>query len=163
MRRRNRRTCETHFPPIEPCLPNSTLRSKFPVLNGHSHAIDSNDTDVMWRCVQVGLLFTKRPREEVTKYFESFSVADHATAGFVPKETIVLPKGSLGTWPVSMMDQFRRLGVIVEVEDAELVNRQELNMCTAGQPITPEGAKLLVRRGVPRSFLVAHSTREQLG
>lgn len=112
----------------------------------------------MWRFVQVGLLFTKRPREEVTKYFESFAVADHATAGFVPKETIVLPKGSLGTWPVSMMDQFRRLGVVVEVEDAELVNRQELNMCTAGEPITPEGAKLLVRKGVPRSSLSAQTS-----
>lgn len=43
-----------------------------------------------------------------------------------------------------MMEQFRKLGVVVEVEEGELVNRQAMNMCTAGEPISPEGAKLLV-------------------
>lgn len=95
---------------------------------------------------QVGLLFTRRPREEVSKYFDALAVADHAPPGFVHDETIVLPTGSLGTWPVSMMDQFRKLGVVVEVEDGVLVNRKAMNMCTKGEPITPEGAKLLVRR-----------------
>lgn len=93
----------------------------------------------------MGLLFTKRPREEVLKYFDTLSVADYAPPGFVHSETIVLPAGELGAWPVSMMDQFRKLGVVVEVEDGLLLNRHELNMCTAGEPITPEGAKLLVR------------------
>lgn len=93
---------------------------------------------------QVGLLFTDRPREEVESYFKKLAVADHAPPGFVHDETIVLPTGSLGTWPVSMMDQFRKLGVVVEVEDGVLVNRKEMNMCTTGVPITPEGAKLLV-------------------
>lgn len=80
----------------------------------------------------------------MSKYFDSLAVADHAQPGFVHDETIPLPTGSLGTWPVSMMDQFRKLGVVVEVEDGVLVNRKAINMCTAGQPITPEGAKLLV-------------------
>lgn len=93
----------------------------------------------------MGLLFTRRPRGEVTKYFESLAVADHAPPGFVHNETIVLPLGTLGTWPTSMMEQFRKLGVVVEVEDGVLVNRKAINMCTEGEPITPEGAKLLVR------------------
>ena len=93
---------------------------------------------------QVGLLFTSRPREEVESYFRNLAVADHAPPGFVHDETIVLPKGSLGTWPVSMLDQFRKLGVVAEVDDGALVNRKEMNLCTAGEPITPEGAKLLV-------------------
>lgn len=92
---------------------------------------------------QVGLLFTSRPRDEVVKYFSALAVADHAPPGFVHDETIVLPTGSLGTWPVSMMDQFRKLGVVVEVEDGVLVNRKAIKMCTKGEPITPEGAKLL--------------------
>lgn len=74
------------------------------------------------------------------------ALPDYAPPGFIHSETISLPTGSLGTWPVSMMDQFRKLGVIVEVEDGVLINRKQINMCTAGQPITPEGAKLLVRR-----------------
>lgn len=44
-----------------------------------------------------------------------------------------------------MMEQFRKLGVVVEVEDGVLVNCKAINMCKAGEPITPEGAKLLVR------------------
>lgn len=94
--------------------------------------------------MKVGLLFTKRPREEVSTYFRSLAVADHAPPGFVHDETIELPTGSLGTWPVSMMDQFRKLGVVVEVEEGVLVNRKAIDMCTAGKPVTPEGAKLLV-------------------
>lgn len=93
---------------------------------------------------QVGLLFTHRPKEDVVRYFDSLAVADHAPPGFVPDETIVLPTGSLGDWPVSMLEQFRRLGVVAEVEDGLLVNRNDVNMCTKGEPITPEGSKLLV-------------------
>lgn len=94
--------------------------------------------------LQVGLLFTSRPKEEVAAYFRSLAVADHAPPGFVHDETIPLPTGSLGDWPVSMMEQFRKLGVVVEVEEGVLVNRKAINMCTAGEPISPEGAKLLV-------------------
>ena len=96
---------------------------------------------------QVGLLFTSRPQEEVTTYFQNLAVADHAPPGFVHTETIPLPLGSLGNWPVSMMEQFRKLGVVVEVEEGVLVNRKAINMCTAGEPISPEGAKLLVSAG----------------
>lgn len=95
--------------------------------------------------MKVGLLFTRRPREEVTTYFSALAVADHAPPGFVHDETIPLPIGSLGSWPVSMLEQFRKLGVVAEVEDGVLMNRKAINMCTAGEPITPEGAKLLVR------------------
>ncbi|CAN0589356.1 unnamed protein product, partial [Ectocarpus sp. 12 AP-2014] len=92
---------------------------------------------------QVGLLFTRRPAEEVKTYFKALAVADHAPPGFVHDETIPLPTGSLGDWPVSMMEQFRKLGVVVEVEEGVLVNRKAINMCAAGEPISPEGAKLL--------------------
>ncbi|CAB1113765.1 unnamed protein product [Ectocarpus sp. CCAP 1310/34] len=92
---------------------------------------------------QVGLLFTRRPTEEVKTYFKALAVADHAPPGFVHDATIPLPTGSLGDWPVSMMEQFRKLGVVVEVEEGVLVNRKAINMCTAGEPISPEGAKLL--------------------
>ncbi|CAM9528965.1 unnamed protein product [Discosporangium mesarthrocarpum] len=94
---------------------------------------------------QVGLLFTNRPREDVEKYFESHTAPDFAASGHVPDETISLPVGPLGTWPVSMLEQFRKLGVVAEVEDGVLVNRKAINMCSKGVPITPEGARLLVR------------------
>lgn len=52
-----------------------------------------------------------------------------------------------------MLEQFRKLGVVVEVEDGVLVNRKAINMCTAGEPITPEGAKLLVSGGVTENSI----------
>lgn len=108
------------------------------------HRSTQNSTLLSISSAQVGLLFTSRPEGEVTTYFNALAVADHAPPGFVHDETIPLPTGSLGNWPVSMMEQFRKLGVVVEVEEGVLVNRKAINMCTAGEPISPEGAKLLV-------------------
>lgn len=80
----------------------------------------------------------------VCSYFRSFSAMDFATAGTVPTESIVLPVGPL-SFPVSMLDELRKLGLVVEVENGTVMLRNEFMVATEGTPLTPEQAKLLVK------------------
>lgn len=92
----------------------------------------------------MGLLFTSRDKKEVKKYFSKFSSAEFAKAGAVPEETVVMEAGPT-PFPVSMVDELRKLGLVVEVEDTTVVLRQSHTVATAGVPITPDQAKLLVK------------------
>jgi mRNA turnover protein 4 len=99
----------------------------------------------------VGVLFTNRTDKEVMKYFKNFSVPEFAKAGTVPEETIVLPIGELPTssFPVSMLDELRKLGMIVEVDNAKVVLRETYTAAEAGVPLTPEQARILVKLDRP--------------
>lgn len=44
-----------------------------------------------------------------------------------------------------MVDELRKLGLIVEVEDTQVVLRETFTIATAGTPLTPEQARLLVK------------------
>ncbi len=44
-----------------------------------------------------------------------------------------------------MVDELRKLGLVVEVEDTQVILRQALTIATAGVPITPDQAKILVK------------------
>lgn len=44
-----------------------------------------------------------------------------------------------------MLDELRKLGMIVEVEDGKVVLRQSIDIATSGVPLTPEQARLLVK------------------
>jgi mRNA turnover protein 4 len=92
---------------------------------------------------QCGLLLTNRSKEEVQEYFANRQTPDFANSGFVAQQTITLPEGPTD-WPVSMMDQLRKLGLMAEVQDSQLWLRKAFDMCREGQAITPEQAKLLV-------------------
>eukprot|EP00611_Tribonema_gayanum_P000818 TRINITY_DN1060_c0_g1_i2.p1 TRINITY_DN1060_c0_g1~~TRINITY_DN1060_c0_g1_i2.p1 ORF type:complete len:244 (-),score=72.82 TRINITY_DN1060_c0_g1_i2:27-758(-) len=91
---------------------------------------------------QCGLLVTNRSQEAVLSYFADLAVPEFANAGFFAQETITLPVGPT-QWPVGMMDQLRKLGLQVEVQDSQLWLRKECDMCKKGQALTPEQAKLL--------------------
>lgn len=80
----------------------------------------------------------------VCRYFSKFSSAEFAKAGAVPSENIVLEPGFVN-FPVSMVDELRKLGLVVEVEDTNVVLRQTFTVATAGVPLTPEQAKILVK------------------
>ena len=59
-------------------------------------------------------------------------------------ESFVIPTGTLPSkFNVSMMDQFRKLGMIVEVENGQLVLREDYTAATVNVPLTPEQAKIL--------------------
>lgn len=94
----------------------------------------------------MGLLFTSRDKSVVEHYFNEFSRKDFAKAGTLPDETIIIPPGPLPKkFPVSMMDELRKLGMVVEVENAQLALRTPFTAATSGQPLTPEQAKVLTK------------------
>jgi len=94
----------------------------------------------------VGLLMTNRSKQEVIDYFNNFCVPDFARAGFIPSRTIILsPQDNpLQYFPITMMETFRKLGLVVEVKKSKLELVSPFTVCTEGQPLTPESAKLLV-------------------
>lgn len=89
-------------------------------------------------------MFTNRDKKEVKKYFGKFSSPEFAKAGTVPTETITLQPGPL-EFPVSMAEELRKLGLVVEVVDTTLVLRNAFTVATEGSPLTPEQARLLVK------------------
>jgi hypothetical protein len=78
------------------------------------------------------------------RYFSKFSSPEFAKAGAIPDEDIILQPGNL-EFPVSMVDELRKLGLIVEVEDTQVVLRQAFTVATTGTPINPDQAKILVK------------------
>lgn len=92
----------------------------------------------------VGILFTSRKHKEVVKYFKNFKSEEFALAGSLPRETVVIPPGEL-SFPVSMLDELRRLGMIVEVQDGKLMLRESVTAAQEGVALTPEQAKILVK------------------
>ena len=77
-------------------------------------------------------------------YFKDFSVADYAKAGAIPEEDVVIPEGSI-PFASSMLDQFRKLGMVVEVVDGNLALRDNFVAAKAGEPLSPEQAKVLAQ------------------
>lgn len=94
----------------------------------------------------VGILFTSRPHEEVLEYFNNIAEPEYAVAGNIPDESVTLQPG-LTSFPVSMLDQLRTWGMIVEVDDGKVMLREPLQVATAGEPLTPSQAKLLEKLG----------------
>lgn len=78
------------------------------------------------------------------KYFKNFVVPEFANAGFIPENTVAVEEGPL-PFPVSMMPELRKLGMVVEVEDGKLVLRQPMTVAVEGVPLTPEQARILTK------------------
>lgn len=96
----------------------------------------------------VGLLFTDKSKKETLKYFKNFHPAEFAKAGAIPSEDIVLEPTDLSFQP-SMLDQFRKLGMIVEIDNGVIQLRSSFTAAEAGVPLTPEQAKVLVHFNMP--------------
>mmetsp|Transcript_5189 Transcript_5189/g.7188 ORF Transcript_5189/g.7188 Transcript_5189/m.7188 type:complete len:170 (-) Transcript_5189:266-775(-) len=90
----------------------------------------------------VGLLMTSKPKDEVESYFANFKKKDFAKAGTVASETVKLEKGTL-SFPAYMLSTIRKLGLTVEVRDSMLELMEDATVCTEGEPLTVEAAKLL--------------------
>jgi mRNA turnover protein 4 len=93
-----------------------------------------------------GLLFTDLPKKEVITYFENLRVSDFAKAGVVPKESIIIKPGPL-TFPPDMLDQLRKLGMVVEIKNGTVVLQTGFQATTKGVALSPEQAKVLVHMG----------------
>ena len=95
-----------------------------------------------------GLFFTNREKEEVVEYFSNLTFIDFAKAGFVPPENITLEVGPLPKFPTDMMEQLRKLGMVVEVENGVLMLRDQFKAAVKDKPLTPEQCKALAHMDV---------------
>jgi mRNA turnover protein 4 len=92
-----------------------------------------------------GLLFTNKTKKDVVKYFKDFSRADFAKSGTIPDEDYTMVPQILNQFPVAMLDELRKLGMKVEIDDGKVALRESFCVCTAGTAITPEQARILVK------------------
>ena len=113
----------------------------------------------------VGLLVTSKSKDEVLEYFENLVEEDFARAGSIAPRKIVVTNEMLYNFQVSMVEQFRKLGMPVEVNNGKLVligSRKEYVVCEEGQTLTVEACKILVQFGIKvsefRLDLVCHWT-----
>ena len=102
----------------------------------------------------VGLLATSKPRDEVEEYFSNLVEEDFARAGSIAPRTVTITPDMVATHPVSMTEQFRKLGMPVEVQNGKVAligGKTEYVMCKKGQPLSAEACKILVHFGVKLS------------
>lgn len=107
----------------------------------------------------VGLLFTSRPAADVEEFFANFVEEDFARAGFVSPKTVMVTNEMLEGFPVSMMDQFRKLGLPVKASTGKLIlmdGRSEYCLCKESQTLSAEKCKLLVLFGKKLSEFRVH-------
>mmetsp|Transcript_22215 Transcript_22215/g.46142 ORF Transcript_22215/g.46142 Transcript_22215/m.46142 type:complete len:219 (-) Transcript_22215:19-675(-) len=97
----------------------------------------------------VGLLMTSRDEKEVLEYFKSFTSDDFARAGSVASRTVKVKQEEVSNHPVSMIEQFRKLGLPVQVNNGKvtIVGKDEHQLCKKGQELTAEQCKALTHFG----------------
>jgi len=94
----------------------------------------------------VGLLATSRPNQEVESYFADMVEEDFARAGATAPKTVSIPNELVGNFPSSMMEQFRKLGMPVEVKNGRVSlvgGVEEYRVCKEGQILSAEACKIL--------------------
>jgi len=103
----------------------------------------------------VGLLITSLDRNHVVNYFENqVQEKDFARAGTVSPMEVKITQEMVETHPVSMVEQFRKLGLPVEVQVGKVGfvgGRKEYLVCKEGQVLDVESCKILVHFGIQLS------------
>jgi len=84
----------------------------------------------------------------MNSYFHGYVKAEFGKAGTVPNEDIILSPGPL-QFPIAMIDQLRKLGLVVEADNGVLVLRERYVAAKNGVPLTPEQAKVLAHLDKP--------------
>lgn len=98
---------------------------------------------------QCGLLFTNHPRQVVIDWFESYFAVEFARAGFKASETVELPAGQMEEFSHAIEPHLRQLGMPTKLERGIVTLYKDFTVCTAGQLLTPEQAKILKLVGRP--------------
>lgn len=99
----------------------------------------------------VGILMTSKSREEVASYFANFIEEDFARAGSLSPKEVIVTNEMLYNFPVSMVEQFRKLGMPVEVNNGQLVligGKKEYTVCKEGETLSAEACKILFQFGL---------------
>lgn len=100
----------------------------------------------------VGLLCTNRAAAPVESYFAQLIKPDFARAGSVASHDVTLTNADLQQFPVTMMEQLRKLGLPADISNGAIVLREtskgcepgEYRLCKKGSVLTAEQCKLLV-------------------
>lgn len=82
----------------------------------------------------------------IYRYFRNYEREDFGKAGTTPQIDVVLEPGPL-PFNVSTLDQYRKLGLVVEVDNGVMKLREQYIAAQVGVPLTPEQAKILVHLG----------------
>lgn len=99
----------------------------------------------------VGLLMTSKPTQEVEEFFDNFVEEDFARAGAIASRDVSVDNDDLYKFPTSMVDQFRKMGLPVDVDNGKLVligKKQEHVICKEGDELSAEDCKLLTQFGI---------------
>lgn len=99
----------------------------------------------------VGILCTNQNASDVEEYFAKLAVEDYARAGAISPKSIMLTKEQIETHPVSMVEQFRKLGLPVEVNNGRVAfigGRTEYEVCKEDEELSVEQCKMLVHMGM---------------
>ena len=102
----------------------------------------------------VGILCTNQSSMNVEEYFDKLAVEDYARAGAVSSKEVVFTKEQVETHPVSMVEQFRKLGLPVEVHNGRVSfigGRTEYTVCKKDEELSVEQCKILVHMGLKMS------------
>lgn len=99
----------------------------------------------------VGLLMTSKSKEDVMTYFENLVEEDFARAGSISPREIEVTNEMLYNFPVSMVEQFRKLGMPVEIKNGRIVligSKEKHIVCKEGEVLSVEACKILVQFGM---------------
>ena len=103
----------------------------------------------------VGLLMTSLPRDKVISYFHTqVQEQDFARAGAISPKTVTITQEMVETHPVSMVEQFKLLGLPVEVQIGKvgfMGGIKEYVVCKEGAVLNVEQCKILVHFGIALS------------
>jgi mRNA turnover protein 4 len=99
----------------------------------------------------VGLLMTSKPSSDVEEYFANFAEDDFARAGAEATRVVTINNEMLYKFPSSMVEQFRKMGLPVDVKNGKIVlvgSKEEHTVCKEGDELSAEDCKLLTHFGV---------------
>ena len=99
----------------------------------------------------VGLLMTSKPNAEVEEYFANFAEDDFARAGAKATRDVTVDNEMLYNFPSSMVEQFRKMRLPVDVQDGKLVlvgAKEKHVVCREGDELSAEDCKLLTQFGI---------------
>ena len=100
----------------------------------------------------VGLLMTDAPESDVVSYFSNLSEEDFARSGSTASTTVQLTAAQVENHPVSMVDQFRKLNLPVQVKNGKVtLVGGEFTVCKAGDELSADQCKVLVHFGIKMS------------
>jgi len=102
----------------------------------------------------VGILCTSQKPKDVEEYFANLAVEDYARSGAVAPKAVKLTLAQVETHPVNMVEQFRKLGMPVEVKNGRVAfvgERGEWEVCKKNAELSVEQCKILVHMGVKLS------------